>query len=174
MGKESKIIIGIVAKHREEDKDLIRQDSRIRDEVKQAVFDNGGTAIGILSPNEKVQMAGDDWLIYEKFLDKENIIKQIELCDGIILQGGNTNESFEPYIARYCYENDIPAEKKIQSKSARIQSPHEHQGRTQGSGGKKIKRKKAAFSLNHKDRIFMWSFLLYSFRTGSYDLYRIT
>lgn len=41
MGKESKkVIIGIVAKHREEDKDLIRQDSRIRDEVKQAIFDN--------------------------------------------------------------------------------------------------------------------------------------
>lgn len=109
MGKESKkVIIGIVAKHREEDKDLIRQDSRIRDEVKQAIFDNGGTAIGILSPNEKVQMAGDDWLIYDKFLDKKNIIKQIELCDGIILQGGNTNESYEPFIARYCYENNIP------------------------------------------------------------------
>ena len=72
-----------LAKHREEDKDLIRQDSRIRDEVKQAIFDNGGIAIGILSPNEKVQMAGDDWFIYDKFLDKENIIKQIELCDGI-------------------------------------------------------------------------------------------
>ena len=104
----NKPIIGIVAKHREEDKDLIRQDSRIRDEVKQAVFDNRGTAIGILSPNEKVQMAGDDWFNYEKFLDNENIINQIELCDGIVLQGGNTNESFEPFIARYCYENDIP------------------------------------------------------------------
>ena len=109
MGKESKIvIIGIVAKHREEDKYLIRQDSRIRDEVKQAIFDNGGTAIGILSPNEKVQMAGDEWFNYEKFLDKENIINQIKLCNGVILQGGNTNESFEPFIARYCYENDIP------------------------------------------------------------------
>ena len=103
-----KVIIGIVAKHREEDKNLIRQDSRIRDEVKQAIFDNGGIAIGILSPNKKVQMAGDEWLDYIKFLDKENIISQIKLCDGIVLQGGNTNESFEPFIARYCYENDIP------------------------------------------------------------------
>lgn len=103
-----KVIIGIVAKHREEDKNLIRTDSRIRDEVKQAIFDNGGIAIGILSPNKKVQMAGDDWLDYIKFLDKENIISQIKLCDGIVLQGGNTNESFEPFIARYCYENDIP------------------------------------------------------------------
>jgi len=103
-----KVIIGIVAKHREEDKNLIRPDSRIRDEVKQAIFDNGGIAIGILSPNKKVQMAGDDWLDYIKFLDKENIISQIKLCDGIVLQGGNTNESFEPFIARYCYENDIP------------------------------------------------------------------
>ena len=102
----SKVIIGIVAKHNGEIKK--RPDTYIRDEVKQAIFDNGGIAIGILSPNEKVQMAGDDWLIYDKFLDKENIIKQIELCDGIILQGGNTNESYEPFIARYCYENNIP------------------------------------------------------------------
>ena len=58
-------------------------------------------------------MAGDDWLIYDKFLDKENIIKQIELCDGIILQGGNTNESYEPFIARYCYENWVYALVKI-------------------------------------------------------------
>ena len=101
-----KVIIGIVGKHIKSDK--IRTNTLIRDEVKQAIFDNGGIAIGILSPNEKVQMAGDDWLIYDKFLDKENIIKQIELCDGIILLGGNTNESYEPFIARYCYENNIP------------------------------------------------------------------
>lgn len=44
-----KVIIGIVAKHKKED--VIRTESLIRDEIKQAIFDNGGIAVGILSPN---------------------------------------------------------------------------------------------------------------------------
>lgn len=104
----SKPIIGIVAKYRDGDEKVKRVDSRIRNEVKQAIFDNGAVAIGIISPNEKIQGVGDDWLKYETLIDKENIISQIKLCDGIILQGGNANEAFEPFIAKYCYDNDIP------------------------------------------------------------------
>lgn len=104
----SKTVIGIVSKYKDGDESLERFDSRIRNEVKQAVFDNGAIAIGILSPNDQMQSAGDDWQKYNDLIDKENIIEQIKLCDGIILQGGNTNEAFEPFIAKYCYDNDIP------------------------------------------------------------------
>lgn len=101
-----KVIIGIVAKHTKTDK--IRTDSLIRDEVKQAIFDNGAIAIGILSPNEEILYASDDWKQYEMELKKEDIINQINLCDGIIIQGGSTNEAYENYISKYCYERDIP------------------------------------------------------------------
>lgn len=104
----SKVIIGIVAKYVDGDGERKRVGSRIRNEVKQAVFDNGGIAIGIISPNKEMQGAGDNWLDYNDLIDKENIINQINLCDGIILQGGNANEAFEPYIAKYCYDNNIP------------------------------------------------------------------
>ncbi len=104
----NKIIIGIVTKYRDGAENEKRADSRIRNEVKQAVFDNGAIAIGIISPNEKMQGAGDNWLDYNELIDKEDIISQIKLCDGIILQGGNANEAFEPFIAKYCYDNDIP------------------------------------------------------------------
>lgn len=104
----SKIIIGIVAKYRDGAEKEKRADSRIRNEVKQAVFDNGAIAIGIISPNEEMQGAGDNWLDYNELINKEDIISQIKLCDGIILQGGNANEAFEPFIAKYCYDNDIP------------------------------------------------------------------
>lgn len=104
----SKVIIGVVAKYLDGDENKKRVDSRIRNEVKQAVFDNGGVAIGIISPNEKMQGVGDNWLEYNELIDKENIINQIKLCDGIILQGGNASEAFEPFIAKYCYDNDIP------------------------------------------------------------------
>ena len=40
--------------------------------------------------------------------EKQDLIQQIKLCDGIILQGGTTNEVFEFFIAKYCYDNDIP------------------------------------------------------------------
>ncbi len=104
----SKPIIGIVSKYRNGDENLERVGSRIRNEVKQAVFDNGAIAIGIISPNVEIQPAGDDWEKYKDLIDKENIIEQIKLCDGIILQGGNANEAFEPFIAKYCYDNNIP------------------------------------------------------------------
>jgi len=102
----SKAIIGIVAKHRKTDS--IRTDSLIRDEMKQVIFDNGGIAIGILSPNEEILYTDDNWNSDESKLDKQNIIDQINLCDGIILQGGSESEVFEPFVAKYCYDNDIP------------------------------------------------------------------
>ena len=101
-----KVVIGIVAKHIKTDR--IRTDSLIRDEVKQAIFDNDAVAIGILSPNEEILYTSDNWKQYEVKLEKENIINQINLCDGIIIQGGSTNEAYENYISKYCYENDIP------------------------------------------------------------------
>ncbi len=100
------VIIGIVAKHRNDEK--IRTDSLIRDEVKQAIFDNGGIAIGILSPNDKIIYSGNDWKDYEHEIRKEEIISQLNLCNGIILQGGITNEAYESWIAKYCYDNNIP------------------------------------------------------------------
>ena len=49
-----KPIIGIVCKHKKSDINCIRPDSKIRDEVKQAIFDNGGISIGILFPDEGI------------------------------------------------------------------------------------------------------------------------
>ncbi len=102
----SKVVIGIVGKHIQSDK--ARTDTLIRDEIKQAIFDNGAISIGILSPNEEILYTDDDWKNVEEKIEKEKIIEQIKLCDGIILQGGVTNEAFENWIAKYCYDNDIP------------------------------------------------------------------
>ena len=104
--ENQKVIIGIVSKHYNIDKK--RTDSYIRDEVKQAIFDNGGIAIGILSPNEEILYCRNNWEDFEQELLKEDIIAQLNLCDGIIIQGGTTNEPFESFIAKYCFENNIP------------------------------------------------------------------
>ena len=101
-----KPVIGLVAKHRKTDN--VRTNSLIRDEYKQAIFDNGGIAIGILAPNEEIMFTDDNWKKEEDKLDKNNIIEQIKLCDGIILMGGSESEVYEPFIAEYCYKNNIP------------------------------------------------------------------
>lgn len=102
-----KIIIGIVSKHYNKDFYNFR-DTYIRDELKQAIFDNGAIAIGILpSCFEKVN-ATNEWKDSLSDKEKEGIITQINLCDGIILQGGGSSDEYECYIAKYCYDNDIP------------------------------------------------------------------
>lgn len=102
-----KPIIGIVSKHYATYKSS-RTDVFIRDEVKQAIFDNGGVAIGILPTEKEINYSGDDWADNLSEDEKSNLIKQLSLCDGIILQGGLETDNYESIIAKYCYDNDVP------------------------------------------------------------------
>lgn len=102
-----KPIIGIVSKHyKTYEKNNI--DTYIRDDLKQAIFDNGGIAIGILPTEENINYAGDKWKDNLLIEEKENLIAQIKLCNGIILQGGLETDNYENIVAKYCYDNDIP------------------------------------------------------------------
>lgn len=102
----NKPIIGIVSKHYS--KKQIRTDMYIRDEVKQAVFDNNGIAIGLLLPKMEKNDVCDKWS--NNFTEEEydNLIFQINLCDGIIIQGGGACDNYEMIVAKYCYDNNIP------------------------------------------------------------------
>ncbi|MBO5394969.1 MAG: gamma-glutamyl-gamma-aminobutyrate hydrolase family protein [Clostridia bacterium] len=109
-----KIIIGIVAKHR--DVSVDRPDLVLRDEMKDAVFYNDAIAIGILSPTRTISLVdqGNERDYYEKIdrllseKEKDALVAQIELCDGLILAGGSKSDAYEIWIAKYCYEHDIP------------------------------------------------------------------
>ncbi len=102
-----KPIIGIVAKHYSTYK-TNKIDTFIGDEVKQAIFDNGGISIGILPTEEQINYSKDEFKDNLSKEEKENLIAQIELCDGIVLQGGLETDNYESIIAKYCYDNDIP------------------------------------------------------------------
>ena len=102
-----KPIIGIVSKHYGAYKSK-KIDTFIRDEVKQAIFDNGGIAIGILPVERDINYSGDDWKENLENEQKEELTLQIDLCDGIILQGGTEMDNYEMIVAKYCYEKDIP------------------------------------------------------------------
>lgn len=103
----NKPIIGIVAKHYATYKSN-RIDTYINDELKQAIFDNGGIAIGILPTKKQINYCGDEWKDNLSIEEKENLNNQIKLCDGIILQGGIETDNYEIIISKYCYDNDIP------------------------------------------------------------------
>lgn len=102
-----KPIIGIVSKHYEKYVET-EIDTFVNDNVKQAVFDSGGIAIGILPTNLQVNYTGDNWKDNLSRTQKENLVSQIKLCDGIILQGGLETDNYEVIVAKYCYDNDIP------------------------------------------------------------------
>lgn len=101
-----KPIIGIVSKH--SGKEEIRTNTYIRDEVKQAVFDNGGIAIGILLPKDEVNDVEDKWKNNLTDNEFDNLIAQIKLCNGIIFQGGGSCDNYEMIVAKYCYDSNIP------------------------------------------------------------------
>ena len=103
----NKPIIGIVSKHYATYKSN-KIDTFVRDEVKQAIFDNGGIAIGILPTESNVNYCGDNWKDNLSIEEKENLIAQIKLYNGIILQGGLETDNYESIISKYCYDNDIP------------------------------------------------------------------
>ena len=111
MSRESskKPIIGIVAKYKR-DYWGERQDALIRDEVRTAILKSGGIAIGILSTLEELDFARgktfDENCLSEE--QQQDFIRQIELCDGLVLQGGDDSMLHERWIAKYAYLHDIP------------------------------------------------------------------
>lgn len=111
---EKKVIIGIVAKHGITK--VSKPDTLIRDEMKDAIFYNNAIAIGILpstselkfvnQENEQYVSNNIETLLTEK--EKQDLINQINLCDGIILSGGLNSDIYEIWVGKYCHENDIP------------------------------------------------------------------
>ncbi len=102
----NKVIIGVVSKHY--NKNTIRPNMYIRDEIKQAVFDNGAVAIGILLPKDEKIDVEDKWSNNLSQEEYNSLITQINLCDGIIFQGGGACDNYEMIAAKYCYDHDIP------------------------------------------------------------------
>lgn len=108
MKEGNKVIIGIVAKHNP--KNTGCEKTYITDATKQAIFDNGAIAIGILPTESAVNYKGNnnEWKDTLTEFQKNNLISQIKLCNGIILQGGLEMDNYEFIVAKYCYENNIP------------------------------------------------------------------
>lgn len=102
--ENKKIVIGIVAKHNP--KNTGCEKTYITDQTKQAIFDNNAIAIGILPTKNLIHNKENEDKLTK--IEMDNLISQIEMCDGIILQGGLGMDDYEYIVAKYCYENNIP------------------------------------------------------------------
>ncbi len=79
---------------------------------------------------------GDEWKDRLLKEEKENLIAQIKLCNGILLQGGAETDNYEIIIAKYCYEKDIPIlgicagqnniARALGGKTEKISNPEKH------------------------------------------------
>ena len=84
----------------------------VSNEIKDAVNKNGGIAIGILPQSKIKEIKEDKPFSYQNYyLDEKSLndlFQTINMCDGIILEGGIVICDYEQEIARYCTEKDIP------------------------------------------------------------------
>jgi len=103
-----KPIIGIVSRPQLRDNgikvDVINNMSR------RAIIKNGGIPMGIL-PTQDINYYDIEGKDMPKLTDeeKEDIINQINKCDGILLQGGTRWYEYDEFITNYIIENDIPS-----------------------------------------------------------------
>ena len=105
-----KPIIGIPAKQKDFIEEELAHFNTMVDEHRLMVSRHGGIAIMLTPSEQKLDFCksdlGDDTILNEE--EKNDLYQQVDLCDGIILQGGEFSCEYEVEIARYALKKDIP------------------------------------------------------------------
>lgn len=105
-----KPVIGIPAKQKNFIEEELAHFDTLVDEHRLMVTKHGGIAIMLTQSEDKLDFCksdlGDDTLLSEQ--EKEDLYQQVDLCDGIILQGGDYSCEYEVEMARYALKKDLP------------------------------------------------------------------
>ena len=103
-------IIGIIGKVQPQyEEDIWHRIDEV-DEIRYLIVKNGGTAIMLL-PTEATLKFNDNDIKDDTILsdeEKEELYRQIDLCDGFILQGGLYSSNYEIEMAKRIIELDKP------------------------------------------------------------------
>ena len=105
-----KPIIGIIGKNQGKFENDLWHRIDVADEIRYLVVKNGGIAISLL-PTEKTLKFNDNDIKDDTELSKEeleDLYKQLDLCDGFILQGGLYSCNYEIEMAKKILELDKP------------------------------------------------------------------
>lgn len=105
-----KPIIGIIGKNQGKFENDLWHRIDVVDEIRYLVVKHGGIAISLL-PTEKTMEFNDNDIKDDKELSEEeleDLYRQIELCDGFILQGGLYSCNYEIEMAKKILELNKP------------------------------------------------------------------
>ncbi len=106
----SKPIIGIIGKVQPQHGEDIWHRIDEVDEIRYLIVKNGGIAIMLLPTAETLKFNDndirDDTILSDQ--EKKELYRQIDLCDGFILQGGLYSSSYEIEMAKRIIELDKP------------------------------------------------------------------
>lgn len=105
-----KPIIGIIGKVSPNFAEDLWHRNRVADEFRYYVVKNGGIAISLLPTENTLQFNDNDIIDNKKLSEEElqDLYRQIELCDGFILQGGLISCNYEIELAKKIIELDKP------------------------------------------------------------------
>lgn len=105
-----KPIIGIVSKPKPKKEKNIWNKMYIADEIRYILIKNGGLAISLLPTEETLKYNENDVMDMKELKqeEKEDICRLVELCDGIILQGGGSSSNYEIEYAKKAIELNKP------------------------------------------------------------------
>lgn len=109
------IVVGIVMKPflQSQINNSIWKDLYIKQDFADILSDYDVTSIGIIPQGIHLDRANSDDIDLSNERDltdkeKNHLISQISLCDGLILQGGLSSHKYEVFIADYAIKNNIP------------------------------------------------------------------
>ena len=84
--------------------------NEIGDPVREALIGNGARVIAIVpqGPSLEHQYEGYPWYEHYDLSNREDYLSTVELCDGILMQGGGVISNYEHMIIDHCIRQDIP------------------------------------------------------------------
>ena len=105
--EKRKPIIGIVA--RPDTNKTMRYCMQVLEQYRMAIVRNGGNPIIILPTQNLIYETANLKDVPKLSEEEENdLIEQINLCDGLLLPGGDRIFYYDLFVAKYALEHDIP------------------------------------------------------------------
>lgn len=103
----NKPLIGIVARPDKDDNDSCVL--MVLESYRKAIIESGGIPFLILPCGDVCYARYTAKEVPKMTSDEENsLIRQLKLCDGVLMPGGKNRYDYDRFITNYCLDNDIP------------------------------------------------------------------
>ena len=110
-----KPLIGVVSKPMEAQSYMMWKLNEIKDDVREALVGAGARVISIVPQGRSLEHQYKDYPWYENYdlSCPEDYTGIVDLCDGILMEGGGVICNYEHLIINHCIGEDIPILSRI-------------------------------------------------------------